>query len=138
LNPLGKGAIFIVEDASDIQMLLRRFLEKRGYCVTCASHGKEALQKLGESAEPPDVILLDLMMPVMDGFEFRKAQISDPKLAQVPVVVMTADGNIESDNQRLQVAELVRKPFDAGSLLKIIDRLRAEAPIKQVTNAGAP
>ncbi len=73
---------------------------------------------------PPNAILLDIMMPVMDGITFRDEQRKDPRLADIPVVVMTADSHPESKAARLQVQDFIRKPVDVPQLLAIIERVR--------------
>ena len=93
--------ILIVEDAIDIRQLLQQLFELEGYTVDVASNGMEALTLLQSQSELPRVILLDLMMPVMDGFQFRELQVKDPRLASIPVLLMTADANIVTKTQKL-------------------------------------
>ena len=81
--------ILVVEDDRDLRESLRDALELEGYDVVCAENGQAALSHLGTGARPC-VILLDLMMPVMDGWTFRKEIMKDQALAAIPVVVMTA------------------------------------------------
>src|SRR5580698_3178645 len=89
--------ILIVEDSIDTRSLLAEFLRGEGYIVDCASNGHEAFEILRTPGKPlPGLILLDMMMPGMNGGEFRQAQEKDPKLANIPVVVMTAEGDCES------------------------------------------
>src|ERR1051325_1993892 len=80
------ATVFIVEDDVDTREMLGRFLELEGYRVETASNGQVALERLG-SGVGPCVIVLDLMMPVMDGWQFRQAQIRDQSLAGIPVIV---------------------------------------------------
>jgi CheY-like chemotaxis protein len=103
--------ILIVEDSEDVQMLLGRFLENEGYTVVYANNGREALEYLRKSEEVPGVILLDLMMPGMDGYEFRREQELHAPTASIPVVVMTADGNIQSKAMKIGANGFLRKPF---------------------------
>ena len=84
--------ILIVEDDAPIQSALASLLDDEGYEVSLANDGEEALNRM-EGDALPDLILLDLRMPVMDGWEFRSAQKRDSRLAQVPVVVLSADGS---------------------------------------------
>lgn len=114
--------ILIVEDSLDLQALLAQLIESEGHSTTLASHGRQALDLLESMPVPPSLILLDLMMPVMDGFEFIKVQLEDPKLSQIPVVVMTADSNPQSNVQNLKVKEVVKKPISADLVLEIVDR----------------
>jgi two-component system, chemotaxis family, chemotaxis protein CheY len=105
------GRILIVDDAADIVLLLEQFLQGEGYLVTKASNGLEALLYLQSSQELPNLILLDLMMPEMDGYEFRMAQENDPRFAKIPVVVMTADANIQSNTTKIGAQAFLKKPF---------------------------
>ena len=85
------ATVFIVEDDGDTREMLGRFLELEGYRVETAANGKLALERLN-SGVGACVILLDLMMPVMDGWQFRQAQIRDATLASIPVIVVSAAG----------------------------------------------
>jgi CheY-like chemotaxis protein len=83
--------VLIVEDDHDTREMLGHFLELEGYEVEKAANGREALDAL-RAADDASVILLDLMMPVMDGWQFRAVQRQDESLARIPVVVLTAAG----------------------------------------------
>lgn len=106
-----KNQILIVEDAVDIQVLLTNLLEMEGYDVKTADNGQEAIDLLKSSTELPGLILLDLMMPVMDGYVFRREQEKDPRLSAIPVVVMTADGDYQSKSARIGAKGYLKKPF---------------------------
>ena len=82
--------LLLVEDDSGVRSALAEALTEESYTVTTANNGREALARLRDAA-PPDAIILDLMMPVMDGWEFRVAQREDPKLADIPLLAMSAD-----------------------------------------------
>lgn len=111
--------ILIVEDAADIRFLLKSLFETEGFAVDQAANGQEALDVL-HSADPlPALILLDLMMPVMDGYEFRIKQEAEPRLAGIPVVVMTADGDISARRSSIRAREYLKKPVDINRLLSI-------------------
>jgi CheY-like chemotaxis protein len=112
--------VLIVEDDPDVRNALVDFLGAAGYAVTTARNGREAIQYL-QGGGAPRVILLDLMMPVMSGAEFRIAQRADAALAGIPVVVMSAA--IDVDASALSVAALLRKPMDTDVLLETIARL---------------
>jgi CheY-like chemotaxis protein len=111
-----------VEDAIDIQTLMRKLFELEGYTVVCASNGKEALEKLEVLPELPHLILLDLMMPVMDGYEFREQQKQVERLSQIPIVIMTADGDIQARKGRIEAIGFLRKPVDIDTLLMTVKR----------------
>lgn len=114
--------IFVIEDAIEIRVLLKRLLESEGYVVEGASNGQEALEILRSQRELPAVILLDLMMPVMDGYEFREVQKRDERLSSIPVVVMTADGHIDAKKMRVDAPEGIRKPLSTNDLFEIIEK----------------
>ena len=105
----GEGAVLVVEDDDATRELLVRLLEKEGHRVTEARDGREALAAAERSA--PRLVLLDLMMPEMDGFEFIEALRGRPALASIPVVVLTARTLTEEDRRRLNgsVERIVQK-----------------------------
>ena len=70
----------------------------------------------------PSLIFLDLMMPVLDGYGFRRAQVADPLLAQIPVVIMSADGQVDKNRAQTQAVAYVRKPFDLEDILDAVER----------------
>jgi CheY-like chemotaxis protein len=115
-------SVMVVEDDADIRSALVTILSEEGYAVLSARHGREALEALRGGARP-DVILLDLMMPVMNGADFRLAQLADPTLAHIPVVVLTADGTFREAAQTLGAAAAFSKPFELGALLSSIERV---------------
>jgi len=109
-----RGRVLVVEDDRDIRDELRTLLEENDYCVIVAEHGRRALEVM-RAGNRPDAIILDLMMPVMDGWEFREHQKKDPDLAPIPVIVTTAsDRTVEAD-------ALLRKPIDRNALLRVLD-----------------
>src|SRR5215208_6847382 len=122
-----QGSILVVEDDVDIQTALSSILRDVGYEVSCAGDGREALDRLRAGLRPA-VILLDLMMPVMDGVEFRTNQLRDPALAHIPIVLLTADGRIREVARTLNAAAAFAKPFELVDLLAAVARLRIAAP----------
>ena len=108
------ATVFIVEDDGDTREMLGRFLELEGYRVETAANGKLALERLN-SGVGACVILLDLMMPVMDGWQFRQAQIRDAALANIPVIVVSAAGRDRLD--KIQADAYLSKPVDLDELL---------------------
>jgi two-component system, OmpR family, response regulator CpxR len=118
-----KGEVLVVEDDFAIRETLRELLEDEGYDVSWASNGREALELLAHRA--PRVILLDLMMPVMDGWEFRVAQQKDPALARIPVVVISADHALDQKVAALAVDGWLAKPFELDALLTTLRRYAA-------------
>lgn len=101
----------IIEDDLDIQSFLYDFLTEEGFAVQTANNGKDALKILADQSELPGVILLDLMMPVMDGDKFRRQQEKDPRIASIPVVVMTADRDPQIRSISLGAKGYLKKPF---------------------------
>lgn len=114
--------ILVIEDAADIQFLLKQLFELEGYDVLGALNGQEALDLLHSSSELPNLILLDLMMPVMDGYQFRRKQEVDPRLAHIPVVVITADGDAPAKMMKVGAKDYVKKPVEIDHLLDVVKR----------------
>lgn len=114
--------ILIVEDETPIRSVLTEILEDEGYAVTCVSNGLEALTYLQQQADRTDLILLDLGMPVMNGWEFRERQQRDPALEKIPVIVMSALPNLEQKAASLKVTDCLGKPIDFNRLLGVVAR----------------
>jgi CheY-like chemotaxis protein len=121
LTPHAGRGVLVVEDDPDIQQVLRFALEMAGYPVTTADNGVEALRQL-QAAGPPCLILLDLMMPVMDGWQFRAAQQRDPALAAIPVVVISADGRTPQKAASIGATGYLTKPVDFDRLVEVVQR----------------
>jgi CheY-like chemotaxis protein len=116
-----REGVFVVEDNADILQAIVQVLEDEGYTVRATANGREALAMLRAGDAPlPRVILLDLMMPVMDGWAFRAEQAADPTLADIPVIVLTADGNAAEKAAQLACAGGLRKPVDLMTLLDAV------------------
>ena len=109
--------ILIVDDDADIRETLTEVLQGEGYGCATASNGREALEYL-RSHPFPALILLDLMMPVMDGFDFRAAQLGADELREVPVMVISANGRAEQAARSLAAADYLSKPMDIGDLFR--------------------
>ena len=114
--------ILIVDDDSSIREMLRLFLELKGYTVASAINGRDALDYLAQSPEPPQLILLDLMMPIMSGAEFRAAQCQIPELANLPVALISADANLRDSAPVLNAEAYLPKPIDFDLLLATVER----------------
>jgi len=114
--------VLVVDDDYAIREMLIEVLEDAGYQVTSAENGQQAMALLQEAPALPCVILLDLMMPVMSGWAFREAQQSDPKLASIPVVVLSARPGLQHDVFMTTVSEFLQKPVDMSHLLRIVER----------------
>jgi CheY-like chemotaxis protein len=121
--------ILLVEDDFDVREALAETLREEGYVLDCACDGEEALAYL-KSGGSPGLILLDLMMPRMNGTEFRLAQKADPRFRHLPVVLLSADGRMDEKARLLQADGAVRKPIDLSELLATIQRFE---PSQQAT-----
>jgi CheY-like chemotaxis protein len=106
--------VFVVEDDVDTRDMMGRFLELEGFTVEVAANGKQALERLN-AGMLPCVILLDLMMPVMDGWQFRSQQIRDAALASIPVIVVSAAGKDRIAD--IEANAYLSKPVDLEQLL---------------------
>lgn len=116
------GGVLVVEDDEDIRTDLTAILRVKGFAVEEAANGKEALARL-RGGERPCLIVLDLMMPVMNGWELRAAMLADRELANVPVVVVSGKGRIPPDEeQTLAPAAVLVKPFELSELLELVAR----------------
>jgi CheY-like chemotaxis protein len=109
-----QATVLIVEDDLDTREMLGRFLELEGFRVETAENGRQALDRLEAGAEAC-VILLDLMMPVMDGWQFRREQIRRATLAKIPVIVVSAAGRERFE--QIDANAFLSKPVDLEELL---------------------
>jgi CheY-like chemotaxis protein len=116
----GMRQVLVVEDDFDIRESLMGFLEDHGYQPIGAAHGQEALQKLGGPDLRPCMILLDLMMPIMDGRAFRERQLQQPGLSQIPVVIISASAEGEQTARELNMAAHFPKPLNLKALLQVV------------------
>ncbi|ABS28134.1 response regulator transcription factor [Anaeromyxobacter sp. Fw109-5] len=107
-------SVLVVDDESDIREAVSEVLADEGYVVHGAGDGAEALRKA--RAVHPNIVLLDLMMPGMNGWEFRAAQKGDPELSDIPVVVLSALGRVAG----MDAARFIQKPFDLDELLDAV------------------
>ena len=125
--------ILVVEDSVDLRETLAEILEEQGYTVRTAAHGQDAFDQL-RTGPLPSLILLDLMMPVMDGWEFRRRQQEDARLRSIPVVVMSASADLSA----VDAAGHLRKPFELSELLgTVADRCRKTAPGSPDTSSAS-
>ena len=114
-----RPTVFIVEDDADTREMLGRFLELEGFAVEMAANGEQALQQLSRGVRA-NVILLDLMMPVMDGWQFRQEQARRAELASIPVIVVSAAGRDRI--ARIDADSYLSKPVDLEELLERVTR----------------
>jgi CheY-like chemotaxis protein len=118
----GSGPVLLVEDDLDIAEAILDVLMDEGYQVAHATNGLEALDLLRTEGPKPALILLDLMMPEMDGPHFREIQLSDPRLSEIPVVVVSADRMIEQKAHQLGISEFLTKPLHPQQLVSVVER----------------
>jgi CheY-like chemotaxis protein len=113
-----RGPVLVVDDDADIRAMLAQILELEGYAVSTAADGADALAQL--RAVRPALVLLDLMMPGMNGWEFRAAQAQDPAVAHIPVVILSGDGSADVKSSTTGVVGFLRKPIDLETLLSTV------------------
>ena len=110
-----------MEDDSDLRQALSDILRDEGYSVAMAADGREALERLRRDLRP-SLILLDLTMPVMNGWQFRAEQRQDPALSAIPVVVLSAGEHLAEQMVPLGIDDYVPKPIELAHLLQTIER----------------
>jgi CheY-like chemotaxis protein len=112
--------VLIVEDDPDTREMLTSFLQLEGFQTATASNGREALDRLTDDVNA-DVIVLDLMMPVMDGWQFRQRQVEDARLARIPTIVVSAAGRDRM--AQISADAYLAKPIDMEELLSRVTQL---------------
>ena len=110
--------MLVVEDDAELRQSICTALEDAGFTSRPAENGEIALERARE--ERPCVILLDLMMPIMNGWEFRSEQLRDPDLSSIPVVIMTSDGGAVEKARTLH-ADYLRKPIHLDAMLELVN-----------------
>jgi len=115
--------ILIADDRSEVVELVKVTLEGEGYRTIDASDGREALEKIRK--EKPDLILLDIVMPKMNGFEVLSRVKKDPKTKEIPIVMLTAQGQKvdQEKGRRLGARDYITKPFSLSHLLNKIEEI---------------
>ena len=122
----GNNIVLIVDDDGAVRTALKELFELEGYTVAVAANGRAALNHLNGGLRPC-AVLLDLMMPVMDGWDFREQQLRDPELREIPVFILTAVGFSEP-TMRAQFGDIpfVHKPPRDGVLLELVRKVRLQ------------
>ncbi|MCX5711473.1 MAG: response regulator [Candidatus Omnitrophica bacterium] len=120
---MAKKKILIIEDEVDQVLLLRTRLEANGYEIVSAFDGKEGLKKVADTK--PDLILLDIMLPGIDGFYVFKRLKDDPKYSNIPVIIITAvgDPDIEKKSAAIGADACIRKPYESEDLVEKVKKL---------------
>src|SRR5438874_7615102 len=111
--------ILLIEDDDGLGAILAAVLQDQGYRVTWVSNGREALDHL-RTEQPPRVILLNLVMPVMDGWEFREQLKQIPDLAELPVVVLSGVRNLERKAASLGATDSFTKPYNLKEVIETV------------------
>lgn len=124
MSTLEGQQILVVEDDGEIRSVLAELLAQEGYQVASAPNGKEALDLIGRVV--PKAILLDLMMPVMDGWTFMSKCRNNPVCREIPIVVLSAAHGLQAQAERLKeegIRAVLPKPFDVDALLGTVHRI---------------
>ena len=127
--------ILIVDDDPAIRDVVSDILEMSDYCVKTACNGAEALDRIRD--DRPSAVLLDLMMPVMDGWEFLREYRDESSLTPVPVVIMSAAQDASRAADELGAQAFLAKPFEIETILAIVDRVAAHASLSGKTPSAA-
>jgi CheY-like chemotaxis protein len=117
-----RGTVLIVDDDVDIREILAETLADVGFDITTACNGRDALTALRCMKVRPAAILLDLMMPIMDGYRFLEQRSVDPGLASIPIAIVTAGHGVDRDRLGDDLP-ILHKPFDVPELLDVLDTL---------------
>jgi CheY-like chemotaxis protein len=120
---LGTATVLVIDDDAEIRQALLELLEDEDYAVVLAANGKEALDLITGGLKP-DVILLDVMMPVMDGWHFLSARLGHPELIEVPIIIISAGQEAEHEARKVGVFEVARKPLHVDDLIRRIEECR--------------
>jgi CheY-like chemotaxis protein len=114
--------VAIVDDDADIREVIGAVLEEQGYSTIEASDGRAALEMLQRARPKPDLLLLDLMMPMMDGWQLQRRLREDPELAEIPIVIMTAHAGFGRAVRSAQPdTPVLSKPLDLDQLLETVE-----------------
>jgi DNA-binding response OmpR family regulator len=123
-------SILIVEDDDGVGETLASILREEGYLVETASNGEAALRIIADARSLPSLILLDLMMPQMDGIHFRTRQLADPALRAIPVVIISARPDVALRAAELHADDFLQKPMSFEELLHVVQN-------RAITEVGA-
>ena len=113
--------VLVVDDHEEVRMALEALLVAEGFAVVTACEGEEALDRLRGGLRPC-VILLDLMMPRLDGWQFRHAQLADPALASIPVIAFSGHESLRERASEMGIQDVFSKPVDPDQLLRLVGR----------------
>lgn len=114
-------AVLVVEDDDDIRDSIVELLALRGFDAVAATNGREALDQLAAGLLPC-LIILDLMLPVVSGWEFRAQQLADPRFSQIPILILSGAENLAAESRQLQAVAFESKPVQVNRLFKTIEQ----------------
>jgi len=122
-NTPRRPTVLVIDDDDDIRTTIQDVLEDQGFIVASAANGRVAMEMLQRAPSMPALILLDLMMPEMDGYAFRREQRKVPRLADIPVVLFS--GNLDGGQAALDldVSATMNKPLGLGDLVTLVEEL---------------
>ena len=121
------ATVLLVDDDLDLREAAAEALEDAGYRVVRADDGRRALDEMTRGGLRPDLILLDMMMPNLDGWGFRVAQKQVPDIARIPVVALTAYALTEDERDQLDAAAILRKPVALEELMQAVESVARTA-----------
>jgi CheY-like chemotaxis protein len=124
-NPGCDRTVLVVEDDREVRDAIAEVLADCEYKAVEASNGAEALQQLRNAVIRPCLILLDVMMPTMDGWEFRAQQQRDPSVKDIPVILLSAHTDVKTVAAQMQAAGFLAKPVAVDNLLETVERFCA-------------
>jgi CheY-like chemotaxis protein len=127
--------VLVVEDDDDVREALLLLLGAEGVLAVGATHGRDAIDRI-KGGFHPSLILLDLMMPVMDGERFLKVRILDPELASIPVVVVSAMQRMRVDPVELRIDKMISKPVNPSRVLDTVRQYRLS--VQDIGPAAGP
>ncbi len=116
----GARNILVVDDDDSIRDLIGNILRRSGFTIVGTVNGWEGMEWLRRTIDLPCLILLDLRMPVMDGWKFRQLQLEDPRLADIPVVIITSAAEVAEDVATVKAAAFLKKPLQVDLLTKTV------------------
>jgi two-component system, chemotaxis family, sensor histidine kinase and response regulator PixL len=136
-----KRTILVVDDEGDERSLMASLLERHDYVVESAANGQEAIDRLHSGLPLPDMVLLDLNMPVMDGWQFLALVAADTSLRQLPVIIISGSPTVPDSSATPPNASFMAKPIRPPMILKLMEEMLQHAAIARRANrlsAGAP
>ena len=122
-DPPVRRTVLVIDDDEDLRATIKDVLEDQGFAVASAANGREALDMLLRDESQPALILLDLTMPEMDGWAFRREQQKVPRLAEIPVVLFSGNVDVGQAALSLNAAATMTKPLRLDGLVTLVDQL---------------